>query len=173
MATSSTLNKPFYQTLEVKLDNQTKPVRVRRVPQEDVKKLISLQDELLKIYIEADGSLASILVDEYSVDLIKQFIGLLPIEGEKTESGEQKFLNYDDISENWEQLVRLVFNGSLDEKTRNIDGVTPSLVSNLHFLPFETQRENHLHSKRLSKTRELIAQREEIEKLGKIQEKED
>jgi hypothetical protein len=165
MASSVQSNKPSYQTLEVKLDNEAKPVRVKRVPQNDLKKLIELQDELLGLYIKADGALAELLVDESVVELIKQYIGLLPIEGTKSE--EQKYLSYDDISENWEQLTRLVFNGSLDEKTRNIEGVTPSLVSNLHFLPYETQRELHLHKRRLDKTQELLGQREELEKLEK------
>ncbi len=165
MAASDKLNKPFYQTLEVKLDNESKPVRIRRVPQDDLKKLINLQDELLGLYIKADGALAELLVDESAVELIKQYIGMLPIEGQKSE--EQKYLSYDDISENWEQLTRLVFNGSLDEKTRVIEGVTPSLVSNLHFLPFETQRELHLHKRRVEKTQELLTQKEELEKLDK------
>jgi hypothetical protein len=166
MAASDKLNKPSYQTLEVLLDDGKK-VRIKRVPQSDLKQLITLQDELLGLYIKADGALAELLVDESVVEVIKQYVGLLPIEGQKTESGEQKYLNYDDISENWEQLTRLVFNGSLDEKTRNIEGVTPSLVSNLHFLPYETQRELHLHKRRLDKTQELLSQREELEKLEK------
>lgn len=166
MAASDKLNKPSYQTLEVLLDDGKK-VRIKRVPQSDLKQLITLQDELLGLYIKADGALAELLVDESVVEVIRQYIGLLPIEGQKTESGEQKYLNYDDISENWEQLTRLVFNGSLDEKTRNIEGVTPSLVSNLHFLPYETQRELHLHKRRLDKTQELLSQREELEKLEK------
>jgi hypothetical protein len=116
MATSNQLNKPSYQTLEIKLDNESKPVRIKRVPQSDLKQLIALQDELLGLYVRADGALAELLVDESVIELIKQYLGLLPIEGQKTESGEQKYLNYDDISENWEQLTRLVFNGSLDEK---------------------------------------------------------
>lgn len=166
MASSDKLTKPSYQTLEVLLDDGKK-VRVKRVPQSDLKQLIALQDELLGLYIKADGALAELLVDESVVEVIKQYVGLLPIEGQKTESGEQKYLNYDDISENWEQLTRLVFNGSLDEKTRNIEGVTPSLVSNLHFLPYETQRELHLHQRRVEKTQELLKQREELEKLEK------
>lgn len=165
MASSSTSNKPSYQTLEVKLDNESKPVRIKRVPQSDLKQLIRLQDELLGLYVRADGALAELLVDESVVEIIKQYIGLLPIEGQKGE--EQKYLNYDDISENWEQLTKLVFNGSLDEKTRSIEGVTPSLVSNLHFLPYETQRELHLHQRRVEKTQELLSQREELEKLDK------
>ena len=169
MASSAVLNKPSYQTLEIKLDNESKPVRIKRVPQSDLKQLIALQDELLGLYVRADGALAELLVDESVIELIKQYLGLLPIEGQKTESGEQKYLNYDDISENWEQLTRLVFNGSLDEKTRNIEGVTPSLVSNLHFLPYETQRELHLHQRRVEKTQELLKQREELEKLDKPQ----
>jgi hypothetical protein len=166
MGISAQSNKPSYQTLEVLLDDGKK-VRVKRVPQSDLKQLITLQDELLGLYIKADGALAELLVDESVVEVIRQYIGLLPIEGQKTESGEQKYLNYDDICENWEQLTRLVFNGSLDEKTRNIEGVTPSLVSNLHFLPYETQRELHLHKRRLDKTQELLSQREELEKLEK------
>jgi hypothetical protein len=166
MGISAQSNKPSYQTLEVLLDDGKK-VRVKRVPQSDLKQLIALQDELLGLYIKADGALAELLVDESVVEVIKQYVGLLPIEGQKTESGEQKYLNYDDISENWEQLTRLVFNGSLDEKTRNIEGVTPSLVSNLHFLPYETQRELHLHQRRVEKTQELLSQREELEKLEK------
>lgn len=168
MASSDKLAKPSYQTLEIKLDNESKPVRIKRVPQSDLKQLIALQDELLGLYIKADGALAELLVDESVIELIKQYIGLLPIEGQKVE-GEQKYLSYDDISENWEQLTRLVFNGSLDEKTRNIEGVTPSLVSNLHFLPYETQRELHLHKRRVEKTEELLKQREELEKLEKPQ----
>lgn len=167
MATSNALSKPSYQTLEVLLDDGKK-VRVKRVPQSDLKQLIALQDELLGLYIKADGALAELLVDDSVVELIKQYIGLLPIEGQKVE-GEQKYLSYDDICENWEQLTRLVFNGSLDEKTRNIEGVTPSLVSNLHFLPYETQRELHLHKRRVEKTEELLKQREELEKLEKTQ----
>lgn len=165
MAASSALSKPSYQTLEVKLDNDNKPVRIKRVPQSDLKQLITLQDELLGRYIQADGALAELLVDESIVTLIKQYIGLLPIDGYKAD--EQKYLDYDDISENWEQLTRLVFNGSLDEKTRNIEGVTPSLVSNLHFLPYETQRELHLHKRRIEKTQELLEQKLELEKLAK------
>lgn len=165
MAASSALSKPSYQTLEVKLDNDNKPVRIKRVPQSDLKQLITLQDELLGRYIQADGALAELLVDESILTLIKQYIGLLPIEGYKAD--EQKYLDYDDISENWEQLTRLVFNGSLDEKTRNIEGVTPSLVSNLHFLPYETQRELHLHKRRLGKTQELLEQKLELEELAK------
>ena len=165
MATSAQLSKPSYQTLEVKLDNESKPVRIKRVPQSDLKQLITLQEELTGLYIRVDGALAELLVDDAALGLIKQYIGLLPIEGSKAD--DQKYLDYADISENWEQLTRLVFNGSLDEKTRNIEGVAPSLVSNLHFLPFEAQREPHLHKRRIEKTQELLTQREELEKLDK------
>ena len=166
MASSTTSNKPSYQTLPVTLDDG-KTVRLKRTTQANLKELISLQEELLGAYIRVDGALAELLVDDTIVGLVKQYLGLLPIEGQKTADGEQKFLDYEDVSENWEQLTKLVFNGSLDEKTRTIEGVAPSLVSNLHFLPFETQRELHLHQRRVEKTQELIVQREELEKLDK------
>lgn len=164
MATSTNSSKPSYQTLEVLLDDGTK-VRIKRTTQNNLKELITLQDELIGLYVNADAAIASLLCDDSAVAIIKQYIGLLPIEGKKTESGGQVYLDYDNISENWEQLVKLVFNGSLDEKTRNIEGVTPSLVASLHFLPFETQRESHLHQKRVEKTKELLEQRQELEKL--------
>jgi hypothetical protein len=159
MAASSTSNKPSYQTLEVILDSGEK-VRVRRTPQSNLKRLIELQGELVGKYLEVNGAISELFVQDDIVALIKEYLGLLPIQGK-----DETYLDYEDLKENWEQLVRLVFNGSIDEKTRKVEGTTEPEVSKLHFLPFELQLQNHYHQWRLNQGKLLLEREKEIESL--------
>lgn len=159
MANSSTSNKPSYQTLEVVLDSGEK-VRVRRTPQSNLKRLIELQGELVGKYLEVNGAISELFIQDDIVALIKEYLGLLPIQGK-----DEAFLDYEDLKENWEQLVRLVFNGSIDEKTRKVEGTTEPEVSKLHFLPFELQLQTHYHQWRLNQGKLLLEREKEIENL--------
>lgn len=159
MAASSTSNKPSYQTLEVVLDNGNK-IRVRRTPQVNLKRLIELQGELVGKYLEVNGAISELLIQEDTVELIKEYLGLLPIQGKDDE-----YLNYEDIKENWEQLVKLVFNGSINEKTREIDNTTEPEVSKLHFLPFQLQLQTASRLWEINQTKSLLEHKKELEKV--------
>ena len=158
MASSSTSNKPSYQTLEVVLDNGNK-IRVRRTPQVNLKRLIELQGELVGKYLEVNGAISELLIQEDTVELIKEYLGLLPIQGKDDE-----YLDYEDIKENWEQLVKLVFNGSINEKTREIDSTTEPEVSKLHFLPFQLQLQTASRLWEINQTKSLLEHKKELEK---------
>ena len=158
MASSSTSNKPSYQTLEVVLDNGNK-IRVRRTPQVNLKRLIELQGELVGKYLEVNGAISELLIQEDTVELIKEYLGILPIQGKDDE-----YLNYEDIKENWEQLVKLVFNGSINEKTREIDSTTEPEVSKLHFLPFQLQLQTASRLWEINQTKSLLEHKKELEK---------
>ena len=158
MASSSTSNKPSYQTLEVVLDNGNK-TRVRRTPQVNLKRLIELQGELVGKYLEVNGAISELLIQEDTVELIKEYLGLLPIQGKDDE-----YLDYEDIKENWEQLVKLVFNGSINEKTREIDSTTEPEVSKLHFLPFQLQLQTASRLWEINQTKSLLEHKKELEK---------
>jgi hypothetical protein len=129
MTTSKNL-KPAYNTLALKT-NSGATIQVKRTSTANLSRLMVLQEELLVEYVRTDGALGALLSDDLVVEKIREFLGLLPVVGKEGE-----YLDYDLISENWEQLFTLVFNSAYDEEKRESIDVKPSLVSNLHFLPY-------------------------------------
>jgi len=165
MAASSVSSKPSYQTLEVVLDDGTK-CRVKRTPQSNLKRLIELQSELTGKYVQSNGAIAELFVEDDVVELIREYVGLLPVQGKKDADNNDVYLDYEDIKDNWEQLVKLIFNGSIDEKTRAyVEGATEPEVSKLHFLPFQSQLQIHWHQWRLSQGKILLDREKELETL--------
>jgi hypothetical protein len=131
-------SKPSYNTLKVTLDNGS-VVDISRAVLADMDQLLEIQERLINKYIEADGSFGSLITDEDIRSDLKTLCGLLPIVSSKNSGingNEQKHLDFDDISDNWEQLITLFFNSSLDINTREINDVSASKVSQLHFLPY-------------------------------------
>ena len=140
MATS----KPTYETEKVTLDNGT-VVEVKRVSMKNLSLFMELQERLLKKYFEHDGALINLIIDPEVISDLTAICNILPIVG-KTE----QYLNFEDIQENWEQLVTLFFNSGLDAKTRTVEKIAPGKIGNLHFFPYlkvlneyqESQKEN-------------------------------
>lgn len=136
--------KPQYKLERVIKDDGT-AVNVCRCALADMDTLLEIQDRLAEAYVLADGAIGEIITKpEVQADL-KSICSLLPLE--QRGKGEVQYLDFDDISDNWEQLVSLFFNGSIDEETRSIKDISPSKVSQLHFLPYEKMIRTHLKTR--------------------------
>jgi hypothetical protein len=125
--------KPQYKTLPVTKDDGT-VVNVTRVALKDLETLLELQEKLLTKYVEADGSFGQLMSDSDLIADLTSICSLLPLV-EKSK-GETQYLNFEDIQDNWEQLITLFFNSGLDVETREAGNVLPSSVSQLHFFPY-------------------------------------
>lgn len=135
--------KPQYKTEKVVKDDGS-VVNICRCALADMDTLLELQDRLVEAYILADGALGEIIAKpEVQADL-KSICSLLPLD--QKVKGETVYLDFEDIKDNWEQLVALFFNGAIDETSRKVEAVSPSKVSKLHFLPYQKMLEKHLKS---------------------------
>lgn len=127
--------------LEVVKDDGT-VVKVRRCSVNDLELLTTLQDRLLGRYIEEDGAFGTIILDPSVQADLTTVCSLLPLE--QKIKGETEYLKYEDIKDNWEQLILLFFNGSFDYEVGDVTDVSTSLVSKYHFLPYGKMLRNHL-----------------------------
>src|SRR6056300_599327 len=147
-----TTTKPAYNTVKIQLDDGTY-VHVKRCATSDLEAFLELLEELVKEYIICEGALSSILVQPKMVANLEAICGLLPLVGKGDET---KYLEYDSIKDNWEQLAQLFFNRDLDVKTREFKSLEPGSIAALHFFP---------HIKVVQAAlKELKAQRKEEEK---------
>ncbi len=137
-----TTKKPNYKPLRVSFDSG-KVVQIGRCALSNLDTLLECQDGLLRKYIEADGALAVLMTDNEFISKLELACSVLPIVG-----SEDKCLDFEDIKENWEQIVTLFFNSSFDKNTRQMNTISQSEVSSLHFLPFAAQLEKHLEQRR-------------------------
>lgn len=128
--------KPQYQTLPVTKDDGT-IVHATRVALKDLETLTELQEKVLARYVEEDGGFGTLMADAAVIADLQAICSILPLV-EKTKTGETQYLDFEDISDNWEQLIILFFNGGLDVATRVSERVMPSLISSLHFFPYLT-----------------------------------
>lgn len=126
-------NKPQYNTLAVKKDDGT-TVQVGRVALKDLDTLLNLQEKLIRAYVDVNGAIGQIMADEDITSVLASICSLIPVVEKK--GGEVVYLDYTEISENWEQLIVLFFNGGLNLDTRAADDVLPSQISQLHFFPY-------------------------------------
>jgi hypothetical protein len=145
-------SKPSYNTLKVTLDNGS-IVDIGRAALADMDLLLEIQERLINKYIEYDGAFGSIITELEVRSDLTTICGLLPIISSK--NVEQKYLNFNDICENWEQLITLFFNSALDINTREISDVSASKVSQLHFLPFNRIANLALQEKRKKEKEKL------------------
>jgi hypothetical protein len=125
--------KPQYKTLAVIKDDGV-VVNVTRVPLKDLDTLLELQEKLLNKYVEVDGSFGQLMSDSELISYLTTICSLLPLV-EKAK-GETQYLNFEDIQDNWEQLITLFFNSGLNTETREFGDVLPSAISQLHFFPY-------------------------------------
>lgn len=137
MTTSKKYQKPQYKTESIKLDNGS-TVQIQRTPLANLDLLLDLQDKLLEQYIACDGNIGMLFKDEQVVNDLTIACNLLPI------VGKDETLQFEDICENWEQIILLFFNGGLNPDTRRTDNIMPSRVSQLHFLPFGEMLMKHV-----------------------------
>lgn len=140
--TVNSKTKPQYKTEKVVKDDGT-VVQIRRCNLKDLDLLLEIQDRLLKRYVEEEGALGKLMSDEAVRSDLTTACSLLPL-ADKTKTGEDQYLDFEDIQDNWEQLVVLFFNGSFDEDTRTSPTLLPSKVSNLHFFPYLEMLRTHL-----------------------------
>jgi hypothetical protein len=136
--------KPMYKTLKVMLDNGS-TVQIKRCTLENLDTLLNLQDELLERYVRSNGYIGEFITDESVRANLLSMCNLLPIVSTKDPI---EYLDFTTIEDNWEQLILLFFNGSLNEDSRELDNVTTaSLVSQLHFFPYLTMLQKHVEQK--------------------------
>lgn len=138
--------KPMYKTLKVTKDDGT-VVEISRAAIDDYDTVLAIQDRLLEKYMEADLAFGQVISDPDVRSDLSTLCSVLPIVSAKN-NPEKSYLNFNDICDNWEQLIKLFFNGSLNEDTRELENLTPSLVSNLHFLPYGQMWNKHLTQKK-------------------------
>ena len=138
--------KPTYKTIKVTKDDNTS-VDVGRAAIDDYNLVLEIQDRLLEKYMDADLSFGEVISDPNIRSDLSTLCGVLPIISAKN-NPERTYLKFEDICENWEQLILLFFNGSLNLETREVTDITPSLVSNLHFLPYGQMWNKHLTMKK-------------------------
>lgn len=142
MTTTKNLKlRPQYKLLPVRKDDGS-VVNVARTPMAQMQELIDVQDRLLEKYVVADGALSTLLLQPDFVADLELACGLLPIAGK-----EDEYLSFDDIKENWEQLVHLFFNSNFDTETRIHGSITQPKVSQLNFLPYSEILNKHLANK--------------------------
>lgn len=122
--------KPSYKTEKVYLDSG-EVTYIKRCSTEDMETLMEIQERLLNHLVDSDGELGPVLINPEVISDLKTVCSILPIVGK-----EDTYLDYEDIKENWEQLIKLFFTDGLNEDTRVITEIIPSKVSNLHFLGY-------------------------------------
>lgn len=142
--------KPSYKTIKVKYDDGTE-VQVKRCSLEDTATLLELQDSLLEAYVKCNGAVGELLYRTDIRDSLTTMCNMLPIVSTK-ESNE--FLDFSRIEENWEQLVLLFFNGSLDEDRELRDASVPGHVSQLHFFGYVRMIQKHVESEKEANEKE-------------------
>jgi len=136
--------KPQYKTEKVVRDDGS-VVNICRCALADMDTLLEIQDRLTEAYVLCDGAIGEIITrPDVQADL-QSICSILPLE--QRLKGEVQYLNFEDIQENWEQLVALFFNGAIDQETRSISEVSPSRISRLHFLPYERMVKEHLKTR--------------------------
>lgn len=141
----TTTKKPQYKLEKVTRDDGS-VVNVCRCALADMDTLLDIQNRLAETYVMCDGAIGEVISKpEVQADL-RSICSLLPLE-QKTK-GDVQYLNFDDISENWEQIVSLFFNGAIDQDNRAITEITPSRISQLHFLPYEKMIREHLKTRK-------------------------
>ena len=153
----TTTRKPQYTTEKVVKDDGT-VVSVCRCSFADMSTLLEIIERLVEAYVMCDGAIGEIISKPDIQADLKSVCSLLPLE-QKTKSGEVQYLDFEDISENWEQIIYLFFNGSINKDTREVTEISSPRISQLHFLPFERILRKHIKTK-IEKDKE----REESEK---------
>jgi hypothetical protein len=133
-------NKPMYKTLRVKLDDGSEVV-VKRCTLQNTQMLLELQDELLEDYARCNGAIGEIIAKEEVRTRLQTVCNLLPIVSTKEPI---EYLDFEKIQDNWEQLVVLFFNGSLNDDRQLVDVTTPSKISELHFFPYVQMLQKHV-----------------------------
>lgn len=137
-------NKPSYNTVTVIKDDGTR-VNVKRVALKDLETLQDCLDRLLTKFIEYEGGFGSIISDPEVENDLKTACSLLPIVGRSGD--QQEYLNYEDIKENWEQLILLFFSKGLDVNTRELKSLDAGLISELHFFAHPKMLQKALQTK--------------------------
>lgn len=135
--------KPSYKTQKVALDNGSS-VQIKRCSLTNTDTLLQLQDELLEAYVECSGFIGEIIAKEPIREKLAAMCNILPI---VSSTAKEEFLKFEDICDNWEQLVVLFFNGSLNDDRELENVTTASKVSQLHFFPYLTILQKHVAEK--------------------------
>lgn len=146
------MKRPQTNSVEVLLDTG-KVVQITRTALSNMDRLLQLQEQLIKMYINCDGAIGSIIASDEAVSALTELCSLLPVKDDKAP------LDYETIKDNWEQTILLFFNGGLDLDTREVSGdniLVPSKVSSLHFFPYVP----------IIRKYALLKQKEELPNLG-------
>lgn len=151
MSTQKLNRKPSYKTESVILDNGI-TVQISRVALADLDTLLELQEQLIKAYVDVDGAIGKIIGDTVIQSTLKTICNLIPIVNPK--ASDPEYLEFDTLSENWEQLVILFFNGGFDINTRTLKSIEPSKISSLHFLPYAELTNKYVEEKKLQEKKE-------------------
>jgi hypothetical protein len=146
------MKKPSISTIDVTLDSG-KVVKIGRCALAKMDTLLEAQSSLIEAYIECDGAVGAILMDSDVIATLTLMCSVLPIHDT------DEFLKYEDICQNWEQLVLLFFNGGLNPTTREVSSeniLNPSWVASLHFLPYVSEIKKFARAKRKKEEEELL-----------------
>jgi hypothetical protein len=135
--------KPIYKTLKVQLDDGSS-VQIKRCSLENTDTLLQLQDELLEYYVQCSGFIGEIITKDPVREKLTAMCNILPV---VTTGGKEEFLKFEEISDNWEQLITLFFNGSLNDDRELENVTTSSKVSALHFFPYLQMLQKHVAEK--------------------------
>lgn len=153
MSGKSNSIRPTYKTEKVVKDNGT-VVYVGRATADNMDTLLDVLSRLGALYVKQDGAIGTALADPQVIADLELVCSLLPIVGSKAE---QEYLSYDDIKENWEQLILLFFNGGLNTETREMEDLVAGKISSLHFLPVGKAMQKALDELRAEKLKEAEA----------------
>jgi len=120
---------------EVRTDKVVYPdngeiVLIKRVNRDNLKDFWELQCEVLEIYVKNNASFASIMMDDDGYTLLKTMCEMVPTKGT-----DKKFLDFERLEEDYEQLERLFCNSSITDNSKESaleEGIKPSIISLLH-----------------------------------------
>lgn len=135
-------------------------VEVKKVPRSKLRELILLQQKLLDLFVEHEGSLGNILSEESNWNLLKSTAEILPLANKENE-----YLDISKFEEDYIQIAKIFFTDSMDENGEydiKDKPFLPSKIAKLHQLNYSEAMGKALE--KLKKKKEKMEKQEKTEK---------
>lgn len=117
-------------------------VHIKRVTRDKLSDLYDLQKELWEIYINANLSFASLMMDDEAVQNMEETLLMLPtIEGEP--------VDFSKLEDDYEQLARIFCSRSYNDDG-TYDPLVPSIIASLHHFDYTVTLGKLMDKKRIA-----------------------